>query len=132
MSGPLLDRIDIRTFVETPSRSEMAGTATGESSDDVRARVILARSFAAERFADYAWKLNSRIPASELRVKFRASKEGMAFLHNELESERISARGFHKVLRLAWSVADSNAHGVPTVSDVQTALNLRQGADIFA
>ena len=131
MSGPLLDRIDIRTFVETPSRSEMAGTHTGESSAVVRERVIQARSLAATRFENCQWSLNSRIPASELRMKFRASKEGMAFLHNELEHERISARGFHKVLRLAWSVADSNAHHTPSKCDVEVALNLRQGADIF-
>jgi magnesium chelatase family protein len=131
LSGPLLDRIDIRTFIETPSRSEMAGTTSGESSEQVRARVIAARQVAATRFAGCGWSVNSRIPASELRLKYRGSKEAMAFLHNELEHERISARGFHKVLRLAWSVADSNGHAIPTQGDVEIALNLRQGADIF-
>jgi len=131
LSGPLLDRIDIRTFVETPSRSEMAASELGESSEVVRNRVIRAREIAAERFSGCDWQVNSKIPASALRQKFRASKEGMSFLHNELESERVSARGFHKVLRLAWSVADSKGHHIPTRDDVGMAFSLREGADIF-
>ncbi len=131
MSGPMLDRIDIRTFVETPSRSEMASGESGESSEVVRQRVATARTIAMERFSDCTWKINSQIPASALRHRFRASKPGMVFLHNELESERLSARGFHKVLRVAWSVADSAAHDLPTREDVEIAYQLREGADLL-
>ena len=131
LSGPLLDRIDIRTFVETPSRTEMAGSELGESSQVVRDRVIVARGAAAARFIEDEWSINSRIPASALRHRFRASKEGMAFLHNELENERVSARGFHKVMRLAWSVADSKGHLIPSKDDVEVAFALREGAALF-
>ena len=55
----------------------------------------------------------------------------MVFLHNELENERLSARGFHKVLRVAWSVADSAAHDLPTREDVEIAYQLREGADLL-
>ncbi|MEJ0014839.1 MAG: ATP-binding protein [Actinomycetota bacterium] len=106
LSGPLLDRIDIRAFVEVPSRTELASVDSGESSEIVRARVIEARAIAAARFSGLPWQLNSQIPSSQLRQKFRARKEGMAFLHAEFEDERLSARGYHKVLRLAWTIAD--------------------------
>jgi magnesium chelatase family protein len=131
LSGPLLDRIDIRTYVEAPTRAEMASEIYGESSAQVRARVVEARSSSLERYKGCSWSLNSRIPPRELRGRFTAEKSAMAFLHIELDSERLSARGFHKVLRLAWSVADQNGHTVPTKDDTEIAYLLREGMDIL-
>ncbi len=126
-SGPLLDRIDIRTFVEAPTRAEMASEGHGESSEIVRARVLQARLIASDRFAEEGWKVNADIPSRELRGKYRAERGGMSFLHAELEGQRLSARGFHKVLRVAWSIADSKGHMRPTQSDVEDAFALREG-----
>ena len=131
ISGPLLDRIDIRVHVEPPSRNEMASPDLGESSDSVRARVIKARERSRLRNQAHGWLLNSQIPPSQLRKKFRAEKEGMNFLHIELDNERLSARGFHKVLRVAWSIADANEHEAPTLKDVQDAYSLRTGMEDF-
>ena len=78
-----------------------------------------------------SWTLNSRIPASQLRHKYRAGKDGMIFLHNELEKERLSARGFHKVLRLSWSIADRFGRTVPNYEDVEMAYHLREGAEFL-
>ena len=131
ISGPLLDRIDIRSFVEVPSRVELASTESGESSEQVRARVVQGRAVAAERFKSEHWELNSRIPASELRHKYRAGREAMAFLHSELDHERLSARGYHKVLRTSWSIADRNGTPTPGLQEVQEAYHLRQGSQIL-
>lgn len=131
LSGPLLDRIDIRTLVEVPTRAEMSSEVQGESSADVRQRVIQARATAKARFSTHSWQINSRIPPSELRGRYRAEKSAMAFLHSELDSERLSARGFHKVLRLAWSVADQVGHSIPTRDDVITAYSLREGMELL-
>jgi len=132
LSGPLLDRIDIRVFVDSPSRIEMASDQLGESSEIVRRRVIEARAMADLRFSDCAWKLNSQIPPSQLRKRFRAEKLGMNFLHTELDNERLSARGFHKVLRISWSIADSNGHTIPNRDDVEAAFRLREGMELLA
>ena len=132
LSGPLLDRIDIRVFVDSPSRIEMASDELGESSAVVRQRVIDARAVSKIRFADCLWKLNSQIPPSELRKRFRAEKMGMNFLHTELDNERLSARGFHKVLRISWSIADSNGHSIPSRDDVESAFRLREGMEMLA
>ncbi|CAB4675654.1 MAG: YifB family Mg chelatase-like AAA ATPase [Actinobacteria bacterium] len=132
LSGPLLDRIDIRVFVDSPSRIEMASDQLGESSEVVRQRVIEARAMADSRFSDCAWKLNSQIPPSQLRKRFRAEKLGMNFLHTELDNERLSARGFHKVLRISWSIADSNGHIIPNRDDVEAAFRLREGMELLA
>jgi len=131
LSGPLLDRIDIRVFVDSPSRIEMASDELGESSTTVRNRVIAARAMADERFKDCTWALNSQIPPSELRKRFRAEKLGMNFLHTELDNERLSARGFHKVLRISWSIADANGHTIPNREDVESAFRLREGMEML-
>lgn len=131
LSGPLLDRIDIRLQVDPPTRVELASTELGEPSSVVRERVSTAREIAANRFRKYPWQMNSEIPAKYLRSEFRAEKNAMALLHIQLEKENLSARGFHKVLRLAWSIADSHQHEIPNKDDVEKAISLRMGAEIF-
>jgi magnesium chelatase family protein len=130
ISGPLLDRIDLRIFVDRPTRVEISEIDSGESSAVIRTRVIEARSRAKERFDGEPWQLNSEIPAAALRKKYRASKDAMAFLHSELDAERLSARGFHKVLRTSWSVADSNGHQTPSLEDLQSALTMRTAGEV--
>lgn len=109
----------------------MASEELGESSEVVRARVTQAREIAAIRFASENWNLNSQIPPGHLRKRYSASKSAMNFLHIELDKERLSARGFHKVLRVAWSLADSRGHVIPDESDVVTAYQFREGMELF-
>ena len=90
-----------------------------------------ARAVAEQRFSGMSWKLNSQIPSRELRGRFKAERAAMSHLHSELDAERLSARGFHKVLRLSWSIADRNGHHIPTREDVELALVLRQGMEQF-
>ncbi|MEI6648556.1 MAG: YifB family Mg chelatase-like AAA ATPase [Actinomycetes bacterium] len=131
LSGPILDRIDIRVVVETPSRIEMAHTGGGEPSESVRTRVVAARERATVRFQGMGWKLNSKIPPRELRQRFTAEKSAMNLLHQRLEKEEISARGFHKILRVAWSIADLAEHERPNLDDVELALQFRQSLGEF-
>lgn len=131
ISGPLLDRIDLRVFVENPSRIDLASQHPGESSESIRKRVIKARAIAAERFKNEKWSINSQISADALRFKYRAQRSAMAYLHNEIDHERLSARGFHRVLRVAWSFADANGHQIPDESDVINAYNARSSADFL-
>jgi magnesium chelatase family protein len=130
LSGPLMDRIDMRVQVDPVSRVEMAQTELGESSSDIRARVIAARAAAAERFHDVPWKLNAQIPSRELRGRYRPQRDAMNFLHDELDRERITARGLHKVIRLSWTLADLAGHTVPHLEDVERAHSLREGTDL--
>jgi magnesium chelatase family protein len=117
--------------VDPPTRTELASTELGESSLTVRERVKKARQIAGSRFSEYPWSLNSEIPAKFLRNEFRAEKNAMALLHIQLEKESLSARGFHKVLRVAWSIADSEGHSTPTKDDVEKAITLRMGSDLL-
>lgn len=130
LSGPLMDRIDMRVIVEPVSRVEMAQTELGEASSVIRERVIAARHAAAQRFAQENWKLNAQIPARELRNTYRPERSAMNFLHDELDRERLTARGLHKVIRLSWTLADLQGHATPNLSDVQRAYALREGSDL--
>jgi magnesium chelatase family protein len=130
LSGPLMDRIDMRVQVEPVSRVEMAATELGETSAQIRERVIAARSAASQRFADKPWKLNAHIPSRELRTTYRPEKAAMNFLHDELDRERLTARGLHKIIRLAWTLADLEQRSVATLADVQRAYSLREGSDL--
>jgi magnesium chelatase family protein len=66
-----------------------------------------------------------------LRSEFKAENAAMNILHSEIDRENISARGFHRVLRLAWSIADSEGHDRPTSEDIKRALDLRGTLGIF-
>jgi magnesium chelatase family protein len=125
-----MDRIDMRVQVEPVSRVEMAATELGESSAEIRERVMTARAAARARFADKPWKLNAHIPSRELRTTYRPEKTAMNFLHDELDRERLTARGLHKIIRLAWTLADLSQRDVATLADVQLAYSLREGSDL--
>jgi magnesium chelatase family protein len=130
ISGPLLDRIDIRLKVETPSRLELADTSERESSEKVRARVEAARLIATERFSEYSFNLNSQIPSELLRGKFKAHQKAMAILHNLIDREEITARGFHKLLRLSWTIADLQSAAIPGLEHLERALDMRSAGEI--
>lgn len=132
LSGPLLDRIDIRLFVQSPSRESLSSQTLGEASAQIRERVITARMRTQDRLKDCGVLRNSEIPATLLRNEFPAEKSAMAFLHGELEKENITARGFHKLLRVAWSITDLHGNSRPTLSDVHRAMKLREGLERYS
>jgi magnesium chelatase family protein len=125
-----MDRIDMRVQVDPVSRIEMAQTELGESSAEIRTRVIAARQAASDRFKNDSWKLNAQIPSRELRGRYRPERSAMNFLHDELDRERITARGLHKVVRLSWTLADLAGRSIPNLEDVQRAHSLREGTDL--
>ena len=125
LSGPLLDRIDVKLRVENPTRAELASNELRETSAVIRARVESARAVANERFKGFGFQLNSAIPSELLRTKFRAHSKAMSALHILIEQEEITARGFHKILRLAWTIADLRGTSVPGVEEIDMALALR-------
>jgi magnesium chelatase family protein len=130
LSGPLMDRIDMRVQVEPVTRVEMAQTDLGESSAKIAERVLAARSRANQRFNAESWSLNSEIPSRALRTTYKPERAAMNFLHDELDKERLTARGLHKIIRLAWTLADMNGNAIPQLSDVKRAHQLREGSEI--
>jgi magnesium chelatase family protein len=127
LSGPLMDRIDMRITVEPVGRADISSQTLGESSAVIAERVLAARTTAQQRFAGRGFSLNSQIPARDLRNDFKPDRQAMAFLHDELDRERLTARGLHKVIRLGWTLADLAGRNQPTLDDVTQAYALREG-----
>ena len=130
LSGPLMDRIDLRVEVEPLGRVQLMHDELGTSSAQIRQRVMKARSFATRRFINESWTLNAQIPSRALRTVYQPEAKAMNFLHSELDKEHISARGLHKIMRTAWSIADLSQHPKPTLEDTQRAFALREGVGI--
>ena len=126
LSGPLLDRIDIQIRVEPPTRAAMSDENKEESSKTIQRKVLEARERAKARFTQFPFTLNSEIPSELLRTEFRAEKNAMNHLHQLLDEEAITARGFHKALRTSWSIADLKSLPRPGIEEVRMALELRQ------
>ncbi|MCX4696785.1 YifB family Mg chelatase-like AAA ATPase [Streptomyces sp. NBC_01408] len=128
LSGPLLDRVDLRVVVEPVTRSDLLGHGgRGESTALVADRVREARERAGARLADTPWRLNSEVPGQELRTRWHAGPGAMAQAERDLERGLLTARGLDRVLRVAWTVADLRGRDRPDALDVAVALELRTG-----
>lgn len=128
LSGPLLDRVDLRVEVEPVGRADLLGQGgRGESTAVVAARVRDARARAAERLAGTPWTTNSEVPGHELRTRLLAAPGALAAAERDLERGILTARGLDRVLRVAWTVADLRGADRPDDSDVAVALELRTG-----
>lgn len=128
LSGPLLDRVDLRVQVDRVTRDQLAGRgARGESTAVVADRVRAARERAATRFAGTPWRTNSDVPGRELRSRWHAVSGAMDEAERNLERGVLTARGLDRVLRVAWTIADLAGHDRPDATDVALALQLRTG-----
>lgn len=128
LSGPLLDRVDLRIEVEPVSRSDLMGAGgRGESTAVVAARVQEARARAAARFEGTPWTVNSEVPGHELRTRWTVDPGALAAAERDVERGLLTARGLDRVLRVAWTVADLAGRDRPTAPDVALALELRTG-----
>ncbi|WP_329613644.1 YifB family Mg chelatase-like AAA ATPase [Streptomyces brevispora] len=128
LSGPLLDRVDLRVAVDPVKRADLMGqSGRGESTATVVARVRAARARAAERLAGTPWTTNSEVPGHELRTRLVAAPGALMAAERDMERGLLTARGLDRVLRVAWTVADLRGADRPDASDVAVALELRTG-----
>jgi len=123
ISGPLLDRIDIRIDVTPVSISDLS-QPPGEASAPVAARIKAARDVQEGRGT-----LNAYAPSDSLEEMVELDAAARTLLNRAAEAMRLSARGYHRVLRVARTIADLD-HGGGPVSEVQVAeaLSLRQAS----
>jgi magnesium chelatase family protein len=128
ISGPLLDRVDVKVELEPVSRKELLSDRNfSESSRTVALRVIQARERAAHRLRGTPWRLNGEVPGSELRRTWPPVPGSLAVLERSLERGLITARGVVKVIRVAWTIADLAGRPRPTSDDCESALGLWLG-----
>ena len=106
LSGPLLDRIDLRLRVPRLTKHELLGASDGERSAAVRARVIAARDRQLARYADTSWTCNAHVPGALARREAALTSAGERMLGDAVERSALSGRGFDRVLKVARTIAD--------------------------
>jgi magnesium chelatase family protein len=129
ISGPLLDRIDVQIRL-TPLRAAelMTFDAPCEASAPVAERVAEARAAAAARWSADGWRVNADVPGPQLRrPPWRLPADDTAGLRSSLDRGSLSARGFDRIIRLAWTIADLDGRDRPAGADVSEATELRMG-----
>ena len=109
ISGPLIDRIDLRIDVPAVTAADLILPPAAEGSAEVAARVAAARAVQRQRYAALAMpqiRTNAEAPAAVLEEIARPDDNGLRLLRSAAESMRLSARGYHRVLRVARTLAD--------------------------
>ncbi len=129
LSGPLMDRIDIQLRVSrvTAVRLRLGDENPTITSAAARQRVTDARAAAAARLEHTPWRLNSQVPGAWLRSRERRlSPATTVSIDRALERGGLTMRGYDRVLRLGWSIADLAGAAIPTADHIGRALYLRR------
>jgi len=139
LSGPLLDRVDIRLSINAVSPAQLAkaradisgGDARQQSSAALRDLVAEARDRSCARLTGTPWVINGQVPGAYLRRYFPLAPSVVMRLEKALAQGRISMRGYDRCLRLAWSVADLAGRAEPNEFDVAKAIFLRGSEELI-
>jgi magnesium chelatase family protein len=106
LSGPLLDRIDIRLTIPRLTRNELLGQEWGESSAAVRLRVQAARERQRARYADLAVRCNAHLAGPVVRRQSQLDAKAEQVLSKAVDTMALTGRGFDRALKVARTVAD--------------------------
>ena len=109
ISGPLLDRIDIHIEVPRVDYDKLSGDRVGESSDVIRARVRAARNIQSKRFSNNESRdiiCNEDMRVGEIRQFCKLDDQNQSLMGSAMTQFNLSARGYHRVLKLARTIAD--------------------------
>ena len=126
ISGPLLDRIDLHVEVPAVKFREIAGDRTGETSAQIRARVVAARGLQHQRFA-HKPKItcNARMATKEIKEFCALDESTKQLLQNAMAEYNLSARAYDRILKVARTIADLAASATVTSDHVSEAIQLR-------
>ena len=131
VSGPVLDRIDIFIDVPRVDYEKLAAGARGEASAVVAARVREVRKIQQERFAGTGTRLNAEMGPTEVRehAQWKLDEQAQRILSQAAAQMALSARAFHRVLKVARTVADFDGSDAIGSAHVAEALQYRERAE---
>ena len=131
ISGPLLDRIDIMTEVGEVGLKELRTKQSGENSSHMRMRVLSARERQEYRYRESAYRYNGELTGREVERYCRLNSKGQYFLEQVYESGQMSMRTYHKVLKLARTIADLDETDDISVGHLSEAVCYNNGKQRF-
>lgn len=127
LSGPLLDRIDMHIDVPAVQVKELIGQPTGESSSVIRERVNRARTRQRQRFAGAArLYCNAQMSAKEVKHFCRLDPASADLLNQSITRLGLSARAYHRILKIALTIADLAEAKAPSLAHVAEAIQYRR------
>ena len=106
VSGPILDRMDICVEAQPVKFGEIAGQKRTESSAQIRERVICARKLQSERFENTGIRFNSDMKAADVEKYCMLGKKEQDFMEKMFAAMQLSARGYHRIIKVARTIAD--------------------------
>jgi magnesium chelatase family protein len=126
LSGPLLDRIDIHVSVPRVSFREISQSQGSENSSSIRERVLKARSLQLERYAGISGvRTNSDLGETLIRRFCIVDESGLSMLRAAMERLGLSGRAFHRILKVARTIADLDSAELPRAEHVAEAIQYR-------
>ncbi|NJC22542.1 magnesium chelatase family protein [Arthrobacter pigmenti] len=129
ISAPLLDRVDLQLAMHRVALKDFSGSPATDTSAAVAARVAGAREMQRDRLFQWGFHTNAEVPAKLLHDELRLSRKATKSLDLTMEQGAITKRGYDRVLRVAWSVADLAGKSIPSSDDVELALVFRTQQD---
>jgi len=132
ISGPLLDRIDLIIEVPAVTAADLILPPPAEGSAEVAARVAAARAIQTRRYAALGLEgvpTNAACPAPALEEVARPDAQGLALIREASDAMRLSARGFHRVLKVARTLADLDGEDKVRRLHLAEALSYRSHVD---
>jgi magnesium chelatase family protein len=125
LSGPLLDRIDLRLIVPRLSKAELLGESPGEASSVIRDRVEEARARQRRRYSALGFPCNAQLPGPLARREARMSVAGRDVMARAVDSLALTGRGFDRALKVARTIADLAGADEVSAEHVAEALSYR-------
>ena len=106
LSGPLLDRIDIHIEVQKVEFEQLSDKRKGESSDEIRTRVLKAREIQSKRYEDSEIHYNAQMGPKDIEKYCELTEDSQNLIKNAMEKLNLSARAYDRILKVARTIAD--------------------------
>ena len=126
ISGPLFDRIDLHVDVPAVAAADLSLPPPRETSADVAARIARVRAVQAARYAETDVRVNAHADGDLLEAVAAPDADGRALLTQATDKMRLSARGYHRVLRVARTLADMDGAEAVARLHIAEALSYRR------
>jgi magnesium chelatase family protein len=126
ISGPLMDRMDIQVEITPVSFEKLTDQKCGESSESIRKRVIKARKIQEKRFEDHPHIYsNAQMSVREIRKFASPDQAGLLLLKKAMSTNKLSARAYDRILKVARSIADLDLSDKIQVQHIAEAIQYR-------
>jgi len=126
LSGPMLDRIDVFTYVNSVPYNEIRYKSRGESSKSIRERVESARKIQKKRYVDCGIMLNSQMDSKQINKYCKLNSKAVNLMENIYNKYHISTRSYSRILKVSRTISDLNGREEISLSDIIEALQYRK------